>query len=103
MKSDKLIVGILAGFVGGVLAGLLFAPKKGADMRQNIMDKSEDCTGTIKDKLNDFIDVIGQKYQNTKDNAEDMMDEGKSKINLLVAEGKDKYQDMKNEAKGVIS
>ena len=28
MKSNKLLMGILAGFAGGVLAGMLFAPEK---------------------------------------------------------------------------
>lgn len=103
MKSSKLLVGILAGFAGGVLAGMLFAPEKGADMRQNIMDKSDDYAGTIKDKFSELIDVISQKHQNVMDDADDMMDEGKSKINLMVAQGKDKYQESKNDANDVFA
>ncbi len=103
MKSSKLLVGILAGFAGGVLAGMLFAPEKGADMRQNIMDKSDDYAGTIKDKLSEFIDIISQKHQNVMDDVDDMMDEGKSKINLMVAQGKDKYQEAKNDTNDVFA
>lgn len=103
MKSNKLLMGILAGFAGGVLAGMLFAPEKGADMRQNIMDKSDDYAGTIKDKFSEFIDIISQKHQNVMDDADDMMDEGKSKINLMVAQGKDKYQEAKNDTNDVFA
>ena len=103
MKSSKLLVGILAGFAGGVLAGMLFAPKKGADMRQNIINKSDDYAGTIKNKFSEIIDVISQKHQNVMDDADDMMDEGKSKINLMVAQGKDKYQESKNDANDVFA
>ena len=97
MKADKLLMGILAGFAGGVLAGLLMAPEKGSDMRQNILNKSDDYTGTVKDKFNEIINAISQKYQSTKDDAEDMVDEGKSKYNEMISEGKDKYQSAKND------
>lgn len=103
MKSNKLLMGILAGFAGGVLAGILLAPEKGSDTRQNIIDKSDDYAGTIKDKFSEFIDVISRKHQNVMDDAEDMMDEGKSKINLMVAQGKDKYQEVKNDGQAMMS
>ena len=103
MKSDKLLMGILAGFAGGVLAGLLMAPEKGSDMRQNILNKSEDYTGTVKDKFNEIINAISQKYQSTKDDAEDMVDEGKSQYNEMISEGKDKYQSAKNDVMDSIA
>ena len=103
MKSNKLLVGILAGFAGGVLAGMLFAPEKGAYIRQNIVDKSDDYAGTIKDKFSEFINLISQKHQNVMDDVDDMMDEEKSKINLMVAQGKDKYQEAKNGANDVLA
>ena len=103
MKSDKLLIGILAGFAGGVIAGLLLAPEKGSDMRQNILSKSEDYTGTVKDKFNEIYDAISQKYRSTKDDAEDLVDEGKSKYNEMISEGKDKYQSAKNEAMDSIA
>jgi hypothetical protein len=53
MQSNKLIIGILAGFAGGVLAGILFAPEKGEDLRQSIRHQGDDYAGTIKDKFSE--------------------------------------------------
>ena len=93
MKSNKLLIGILAGFAGGMLAGILLAPEKGADTRQNILDKGDDYAGLLKEKFNDFIDTISQKYSSTVKGAE----EGKIKIHEMVSEGEDKYNDEKDE------
>jgi gas vesicle protein len=99
MKSSKLLIGIVAGFAGGMLAGILLAPEKGSDTRQSILDKGDDYAGTLKEKFNDFIDTISQKYSNTVNGAEEMVAEGKSKYGEMISEGKDKYNEVKSEVK----
>lgn len=103
MKSNKLLVGILAGFAGGMLAGILLAPEKGSDTRQTILDKGDDYAGTLKEKFNDFIDTVTQKYSKTADDADELADEGKIKIHEMVSEGKDKYNEAKSEVKNAIA
>ena len=103
MKSSKLLIGIFAGFAGGFLTGILLAPEKGSDMRQNIMDKSNGCAGTIKDKFSEFIDVISQKHRNVEEEMNDMMDEGKSKFSEMIVDGKNKYQEVKNESSDMVA
>ena len=103
MKSNKLLIGILAGFAGGLLAGVLLAPEKGCDMRQNILDKGDDYAGTLKENFNKFIDKFSEKYSNTVNNADQIIAEGKSKYAGIVSEGKDKYNEAKSEVENVIA
>jgi gas vesicle protein len=103
MQSNKLFIGILAGFAGGVLAGILFSPEKGEDLRQNIKHNSEDYAGSIKDKFNELIDVISEKYQNTNNSAEAWAEEEKDKFNEMMVESKEKKQEIKSKATGVVT
>lgn len=63
MKSGKILVGILAGAVGGALLGILFSPEKGSRLRRNMKHKSEDYADDLKDKFNDFVDTISSDYK----------------------------------------
>ena len=76
MKSNKLMMGILAGFAGGVLAGMLFAPEKGTDLRQNIMDKSDDYLDELKSKFDELYASLTEKFEGTKKDAEELVEKG---------------------------
>lgn len=53
MKStNKLLIALGAGIVVGGVLGLLFAPKKGADLRKDIANGGKKLTSDIKDKIN---------------------------------------------------
>ncbi|MFY8069220.1 MAG: YtxH domain-containing protein [Flavobacterium sp.] len=82
MKSGKILVGILAGAVGGALLGILFSPEKGSRLRRNIKYKSEDYADELKDKFNDFVDSIPSSYKKVWRDAEMLFDEGKAKNRL---------------------
>ena len=47
----------LIGFTAGVLAGILFAPEKGTDTRQKLVDRANE----LKDQFNDFVDNFSNK------------------------------------------
>lgn len=67
----------LIGFTAGVLAGILFAPEKGTDTRQKLVDRAND----LKDQFNDFVD-------NLSDKAEDVAEE----VDDFAARAKPEYQ-----------
>ncbi len=70
MNAGKLIAGILAGAAAGAILGILFAPDKGEETRSKIASKSSD----MKDKFNDFIDGLCDKYESLKDNISGRME-----------------------------
>lgn len=66
---------LLAGFALGVLAGVLLAPDRGSDTRKKIAQKGND----LKNKFNDFVDTLHEKFDSVKEDAKDMATEAKHK------------------------
>jgi gas vesicle protein len=62
MKTKTMLIGIVSGFAAGAILGILFAPYKGRVTRRKIINQGEDITDAIKDKANEFVDVIGKKF-----------------------------------------
>ncbi len=70
-NSIAFAMGILAGIAGGVLAGVIFAPKSGKESREDIKDAFKSvvakCHPEINRVKNQAIDVI----KNTKNKIEE--------------------------------
>jgi gas vesicle protein len=60
---------VLIGFTAGLLVGLLFAPAKGSETRENISRQGRD----LKDKFNDLVDSITDKIDSLRGDAEDLV------------------------------
>ncbi len=61
----------LIGFSTGLLIGLLFAPAKGSETRETISDRGRD----LKNKFNDLVDAVTDKFDSMKDDVEDVAGE----------------------------
>ncbi len=70
---------LIGAAVGGVL-GVLFAPDKGSDTRKKIMAKSDDLTGAIQDKFNDFLHEIKKEVAALKEKSNEFMHDGIAKV-----------------------
>ena len=79
MKSGKMFLRILAGFAGGALMGMLFAPEKGSRTRRNIMILGDDYTDNLKDKFEEYIENLTKKYEKSLLNVESMLSFGTAK------------------------
>jgi len=79
MSSGKVLLGVLAGVAAGALLGILFAPEKGSDTRKKISKKAEGYTDTIKEKFNEFVNDISEKYEKVKEGVDDFAGNGKHK------------------------
>ncbi|MGV8133926.1 MAG: YtxH domain-containing protein [Mangrovibacterium sp.] len=66
MSSGKLLLGVLAGLTAGALAGILFAPAKGSKTRRRIVKRGEDYAEGLKDKFNEFVENITEKFEQVK-------------------------------------
>ena len=78
MKSEKIFLGILAGFAGGALMGLLFAPEKGSRTRRNIMIRSDEYKDELKDKMDGYIEMLTREYEKRLGVVESILKLGKT-------------------------
>jgi gas vesicle protein len=88
MSTEKVVLGVLAGAAAGALLGILFAPEKGSDTRKKISRKAEDEVDALKDKMNDFIDVVGQKFEKVKEDVTDFVETAKHKVETEAKQAK---------------
>jgi gas vesicle protein len=51
-KNTTFLIGLAAAAAAGAVLGLLMAPKKGADLRQDIQDKVDDLSDRVKHLTN---------------------------------------------------
>ena len=63
MESGKVILGFLGGIAAGALLGILFAPEKGTRTRRKIINKGQDCVDDLKDKFDDLLASVTEKYE----------------------------------------
>lgn len=79
MDTGKILLGVLAGLAAGAVFGILFAPDKGSVTRKKIATKSNDIKDGLKDKFNEFVDEMSEKYENVKEGVSDFSDHMKHK------------------------
>ena len=70
MSKVNVVIGALAGVAVGALLGVLFAPDKGDKTRKKISKKSKDTTDALKDKFNEFIDNVTDRFEKAKKDIE---------------------------------
>jgi gas vesicle protein len=60
MKKNY-VIGLLAAAAVGVIAGVLLAPAKGKDLRNQIKDKSRDLANKVKSNLKNGMEAFSGK------------------------------------------
>lgn len=91
--TGKIVVAFFAGGVAGALAGLLLAPRSGAETRQKIKQTSSDAGDKVKEKLEGAKSGIVSLFSRGKEKADDV----KTQIQDTVEAGKEAYQKKKKE------
>jgi gas vesicle protein len=87
-----LLIGFLTGAAVGSIIALLFAPKSGKELREDIKNKSQD-----------FIEDADKYLSNAKDKASQLINEGKKKSEKLVADTKEKVETLLGEAERILN
>ena len=83
----KLTAAVLIGAVVGGALGILFAPEKGSDTRDNILAKGEDLTEAMKDKYQNIVDEVKKEMGQVKVKARVIMSDGLAKAEKFNSEG----------------
>jgi gas vesicle protein len=73
-SNGDLFKGFLAGGLVGLAAGILFAPKSGRDMREELMSEGDDLLGKAKGELEKIKSELGD----LRDKITDTIDRGKA-------------------------
>jgi len=73
---------LLAGFALGIVAGILIAPDKGSETRKKIAQSGKD----LKEKFNDFVETIQEKFEGVKHDVEQAAEQAKPKSPLFSDE-----------------
>lgn len=73
MNAIKVTLGIFGGIAVGVLAGILFAPAKGSSTRRKIVNRGEEFSDELKEKLEGLIDTIVEQYDDTAKSASNLI------------------------------
>ncbi len=56
MSNSKILLAFLGGAAAGALLGILFAPGKGSEIRNDIAGKANDLVDTILAKAEEIVD-----------------------------------------------
>ena len=88
-SGGTFVMGLLAGTVLGASLGILFAPKSGSELRNQLSEKAGNLANTAKDSYNRASEAAQQGYQR----AADAVNESKNK----VTEGYNKVADVAKE------
>ncbi len=80
MKSEKIVLGLLAGFALGALSGILLAPDKGRITRKKIFSKANHYSNNLKVEFEELVNHILVKYGCTREEAEYLVSRGESEF-----------------------
>ena len=81
MGSGKVLASVLAGAAAGAILGVLFAPDKGTETRRKIAEKGSGLADSVKNKVNEYSDVIAEKYDSVKEKISGAVADGKEMLN----------------------
>jgi gas vesicle protein len=90
----------LLGLGLGVAAGVLLAPKSGAETREFLRSKAEESGDYLRSRADDSRDYIKKRGDDLRDSANDVYEKGRSAVkhrrdnlNAAVEAGKQAYKD----------
>ncbi|MEJ2616770.1 MAG: YtxH domain-containing protein [Ignavibacteriaceae bacterium] len=86
------LIGFLAGGALGAALALLYAPKSGRELRQD-----------IKVKTDDYMDEAEKYIAEAKDKAIDLINEGKKRSEKLIKDARTKSEELLKDAEKVLS
>ncbi len=95
--SDKLIY-FAAGCGIGAVLGLLFAPRSGQEIRQNLTGKVDELTHRVQDRVQSGVrGTAGQTWHSIVDKGKTVASIGRQRLNESIEAGKRKFSEVSGE------
>ncbi len=79
MNKTNVAIGVLAGVAVGALLGVLFAPDKGSETRKKLSRRVTDKADDVKDKFDELLQELTEKFEAAKAEASQIYERGKHK------------------------
>lgn len=86
MGSGKVVLGVLAGFAAGAVAGILLAPEKGSETRRRIAYKADNLTDDLEEKFSEFISSVTKQFEDLRKQAAAAADDAKEQVEETIAD-----------------
>ncbi len=90
--TKGLLIGFIAGGIAGAVAALLYAPKSGRELREDIRRKA----GTLAEEASGYVHTARAKTK-------DIINEGKERSDQLIAEAREKAENILGGAEKVLN
>ena len=97
-----LFIGLLIGGALGAVAGLLFAPKSGRELRQDIKNKSDEYLDDAEKYINDARSKAKDLINEGKKRSEKLISDAKMKSDELLKDAEKIFRDAKSKATGAV-
>ena len=104
-----LLVGIFTGAAIGSIIALLYAPKSGNKLREEIKTKAQDITDDTEKYIRNFKKKVSQIFNDVKKKSEFLITETEEDVNVIVNEpekllvdAKDKIENSVYTGKGLL-
>lgn len=83
MTTTKVLLGILGAAAAGVVIGLLIAPEKGSDLRNNISKTAGDWADEVADWMGKGKEYLNEMKGRVANQAESLASEGEEAVGNL--------------------
>ncbi len=90
-NGNGFLIGLIAGSALGAIIGLLYAPKSGKELRDDIRTKS-----------NEYLDDADKYIEDARVKAKNLINDGKKKSEELIADAKTKSDELLKEAQKIF-
>ncbi len=85
--GGSFLMGLVAGTVLGAGLGMLFAPKRGSELRSQIGSQIADQTGKIRGAADPYLQQATEKVSQIVDRGREAYDRARSSVSGMAAQG----------------
>lgn len=85
-SGDSFLAGVILGGIAGFAVGILLAPKSGADMRADLLDRTDTAREQLWDRTGSAREQFMDRTSTARDQMEDLLDATSQRLEEIRAE-----------------